>query len=63
MKSIDFAREARALKHAIAENAYPAAGGGADIDNGALPIIEITLREIARQSAQLTRANLEKTHK
>lgn len=49
---IDFAKEARDLKHALADNAYPSADGGADIDNHALPIIEVTLREIARRAVQ-----------
>lgn len=49
---IDFAKEARDLKMAIAENAYPAADGGADIDNHALPIIEVTLRDIARRAVE-----------
>mgnify|MGYP001358076786 CR=1 FL=1 len=45
---IDFASEAVKLKKAIAPNAYPAAGGTfADIGNGALPVIEGTLRLIA----------------
>jgi hypothetical protein len=48
---IDFAKEARDLKVAIEPNCYPAADGGADIDNHALPIIETTLREIARRAA------------
>lgn len=48
--AIDFAQEARDLKASIAANAYPAADGGADIDNHALPIIEVTLREIARRA-------------
>jgi hypothetical protein len=47
---IDFAKEARDLQVAISENAYPAADGTADIDNHALPIIEVTLREIARRA-------------
>ena len=45
---IDFAAEAAKLKRAVSEgHAYPAAGGGAGIDNGALPLIEGTLRFIA----------------
>lgn len=51
----DFTKEARALKVAIEPNVYPSVGGGADIDNGALPIIETTLREIARQAASAER--------
>lgn len=52
MRGIDFAKEARDLKHALAENAYPAADGTADIDNNALGIIEVTLREIARRAIE-----------
>lgn len=48
---IDFAKEARDLQVAVAANAYPSTDGGADIDNHALPIIEVTLREIARRAA------------
>lgn len=45
---IDFAGEASKLKRAVSDShAYPAAGGGAGIDNGALPLIEGTLRLIA----------------
>lgn len=47
MTPIDFAKEARDLKHALADNAYPASDGTADIDNNALSIIEVTLRNIA----------------
>lgn len=46
IKSVDLAKEAFDLKHALAENTYPAADGSADIDNHALPIIETTLRNI-----------------
>jgi hypothetical protein len=49
--SIDFAKEARDLKVAIEPNCYPAADGGADIDNNAQPIIETTLRNIAQRAA------------
>lgn len=45
---IEFAGEASKLKRALSDgHAYPAAGGGAGIDNGALPLIEGTLRLIA----------------
>lgn len=47
---IDFAKEAMDLKQALADNAYPAADGTADIDNDALPIIEATLRSIAERA-------------
>ncbi len=47
---IDFAKEAMDLKQALADNAYPAADGTADIDNHALPIIEATLRNIAERA-------------
>jgi hypothetical protein len=47
---IDFAKEARDLKHALADNAYPAADGTADLDNHALQIIEVTLRNIAERA-------------
>jgi hypothetical protein len=47
---IDFAKEARDLKNALADHAYPAKDGTADIDNTALPVIEVTLREIARRA-------------
>lgn len=49
---IDFAKEAMDLKQALADNAYPAADGSADIDNHALPIIEVTLRDIARRAVE-----------
>ena len=53
---IDFAKEAKDLKQALAENAYPAADGSADIDNHALPIIEVTLRDIAgRRDSEIDR--------
>lgn len=48
-KAIDFAQEARDLKQALADNAYPAADGSADIDNHAIPIIEATLRNVAER--------------
>ena len=48
-KAIDFAKEARDLKQALADNAYPAADGSADIDNHAIPIIEATLRNVAER--------------
>lgn len=47
---IDFKKEAADLKNALTESTYPAADGSADIDNHALPIIEVTLREIARRA-------------
>lgn len=47
---IDFAKEARDLQVAISANAYPSADGGADIDNHATPIIEVTLRNIATRA-------------
>jgi hypothetical protein len=50
MSEIDFTKEARDLKHALADNAYPAADGTADIDNHAVPIIEATLRNIAERA-------------
>ena len=51
---IDFAKEAMDLKQALADNAYPAADGSADIDNHALPIIEVTLRNVAgRRDAEI----------
>ena len=48
-KAIDFAKESRDLKQALADNAYPAADGSADIDNHAIPIIEATLRNVAER--------------
>lgn len=54
--TIDFAKEARDLQVAISEHAYPAADGSADIDNNARPIIEVTLREIARRAVEDYRA-------
>lgn len=55
---IDFAKEAKDLQRSISANAYPSADGGADIDNGATPIIETTLREIARRAvAEYKRTN------
>lgn len=48
---IDFRKEARDLLVAVSASAYPTADGSADIDNHALPIIEVTLREIARRAA------------
>lgn len=47
---VDFAKEARDLKQALAANAYPAADGTADIDNHAVPIIEVTLRNIVARA-------------
>jgi len=49
---IDFAKEARDLQVAVSAHAYPAADGSADIDNHATPIIEVTLREIARRAVE-----------
>lgn len=43
---IDFAGEAQKLKRAISHHVYPDSTGGVDIDNGALPLIEGTLRLI-----------------
>jgi hypothetical protein len=51
LSRIDFAAEARALKHACAASAYPSADGDADIDNNALAQIEITLRDVAERAA------------
>ena len=48
-KAIDFAKESRDLKQALADNVYPAADGSADIDNHAIPIIEATLRNVAER--------------
>lgn len=45
---------ARELKHAIADNAYPAADGSADIDNDAIELIAITLRSFAEEAAALS---------
>ena len=50
---IDFAKEARELKNALSENAYPAQDGTADIDNHAIPLIEVTLRHIAERAVAI----------
>lgn len=52
---IDYRVEAAALRQAISPHAYPAAGGGADIDNNATPVIEGTLRAIAMLATSLDR--------
>lgn len=60
---VNFAGEATKLKRAISDHhAYPAAGGGAGIDNGALPLIEGTLRMIAMLAVKFSRQQNEKSH-
>lgn len=59
---IDFEEEAKKLKRVLSDHhAYPAAGGGAGIDNGALPLIEGTLRMIAMLSVKFSRQQNEKS--
>jgi len=48
-----FDEMAEELKQAISKHAYPAADGGADIDNGSIPIIAAKLRAVAEESRSL----------